>query len=87
MSSDMYNKIKSILKIEEFDPEFILYTGSLKNAKKQAKLITYLGKEANDNEETGYDTERLTTDPEFLCNTIFCILKEIGTNIPKDFPE
>ncbi|MBN3175795.1 helix-turn-helix transcriptional regulator [Pectobacterium brasiliense] len=87
MSLEMEEKLQAIVNIKHYDPEFVLWAGSLESAEKWEKLIHYLADIANDNSETGYCTEPLNDDMDVLCWNTFHVLREMGVMIPKVFPQ
>lgn len=87
ISFDMQEKIKALLDIGDYEPEFILSTGSLKNAKKWGDLIQYIAELAYEGAETGYDTLPLQSEPELLIQNTADILENIGVKFPTEFPK
>lgn len=87
MSFDMDEKIRGISNIGDTDPEFVLWSGSLDDARKWERLIHYLADIAQDQAETGYDTYPLLDEEGVLCWSIFHTLKEMGVALPPQFPE
>lgn len=87
MSSEMEKKIREILNIGDRDPKFIMWAGSLKEADKWEKLIRFLAEMAVENAGTGYNTYPLQDEEDLLCWQTFYVMKEIGIEIPKSFPE
>lgn len=87
MSFEMEEKIRSISRIGDINPEFVLWSGSLDNARKWEKLIHYLADIAQDEAETGYNTYPLQDEDGVLCWNIFHTLKEMGVSMPPRFPE
>lgn len=86
MSSDMEKKIQKLVDIDDMDPEFVLWTGSLTNARKWEKLIRMLADSAMDSAETGYDTYPLSDEAPSLCWHTFHTLRQMGVEIPSSFP-
>ncbi|TDR37731.1 hypothetical protein DFR29_12428 [Tahibacter aquaticus] len=89
MSFEMREKLSQLANIGSMCPQFVLWAGSLEDARKWARLIDYLAERAVGEAETGYDTYPLTDEPdlrELLCSSTFHTLKEMGVAIPKQFP-
>ena len=88
MSSEMENKLKTILNLDQTDyPGLILLVGSKEQAKKWEKLIMFLAEQAVENDATGYETGQLMDMPELLCANTMRVLNDMGVIIPKVFPE
>lgn len=87
MSREMEEKVREITNIGNRDPEFVLWAGSVQEADKWEKLINFLAEVARDNAETGYDTYPLQDDLGLLCGETFNVLREMGVNLPKKFPD
>lgn len=87
MSFEMSKRIREILNIGDTDPEFVLWSGSLEEARKWERLIQYLADIAQDQAETGYNTYPLLDEEGTLCWNIFHTLKEMGVDLPPRFPE
>ncbi|GKV91097.1 helix-turn-helix domain-containing protein [Pectobacterium carotovorum] len=87
MSLEMEEKLQAIVNIKHYDPEFVLWAGSLDSAAKWEKLIHYLADISNENSETGYSTEPLNDDMGVLCWNTFYVLREMGVTISKVFPQ
>jgi transcriptional regulator with XRE-family HTH domain len=87
MSGDMEKKIRMLANIGDRQPLFVLWAGSVQEADKWDKLIHYLAESADENAETGYNTEPLKDDLGLLSWYTFRVLKEMGVDIPKTFPE
>lgn len=87
MSNEMEEKIRKIVKIGDLNPSFVLWAGSIQEANKWDKLIHFLAKMANDDAETGYDTYPLNDEMGLLCWHTFSVLREMGVDLPKKFPD
>ena len=87
MSFEMSEKIRGILNIGDTDPEFVLWSGSLEEAHKWERLIQYLAGIAQEQAETGYDTYPLLDEEGNLCWNTFRTLREMGVDLPPQFPE
>ncbi|ACM19497.1 helix-turn-helix XRE domain protein [Geotalea daltonii FRC-32] len=87
MSHEMEEKFRKILAIGDKDPSFVLWAGSLQEANKWEKLIHFLAEIAIENAETGYNTYSLNDELRLLCWETFHVLREIGVDIPKKFPD
>lgn len=86
ISFEMERKLRDFSGIGEMAPSFVLLAGSIENAHKWERLIKYLAKSADESSETGYDTPPLYEDVDILCWSTFDTLKNMGVDIPKDFP-
>jgi hypothetical protein len=53
--------------IGDKDPAFVLWAGSFEAANKWEKLIHVLAEEADENAETGYNTDPLNDELGLLC--------------------
>jgi hypothetical protein len=87
MSDEMEEKIRAIVNIGEKDPRFVVWAGSLEDANKWEKLIRLLADLALLGDETGYDTYPLKDEEDLLCWHTFYVLREMGVEIPKKFPQ
>lgn len=87
MSREMDERIRTILKIGDRDPSFVLWAGSLEDAIKWERLIHFLAESALEGAETGYDTYPLNDEMGLLCGETFHVLREMGVAIPSKFPE
>jgi len=87
MSQEMEDKLRAITQISDRDARFVLWCGSIETAVKWERLLHYLAGLASDSDETGYITEPLNDDLGLLCWSTFYTLKEMGVDIPKEFPE
>lgn len=87
MSYEMEERLRSLSQIGTQVPEFVLWTGSLEQAKKWEGLIKYLAELASNGAETGYDTYPLQDECGLLSWDTFRVLSELGTTLPKEFPE
>jgi hypothetical protein len=83
----MEEKIRAIVNIGDKFPSFVLSARSLDAANKWENLIQFLAQAANDNAETGYETEPLTQELDLLCSLTFDTLRDMGVDLPKSFPE
>lgn len=86
LSLEMEEKLREISGIGEQNPEFILWSGSRESAEKWQKLIHSLAEMARFSDETGYDAELLMDESGLLCWNIFDTLRDMGVNIPHEFP-
>ena len=86
MSTDMENKFRGIVNIGDKDPEFVVWAGSVEAANKWEKLIRHLAVIADDEAETGYNTDPLREELDLLCWQTISVLKEMGVNLPTEFP-
>jgi len=86
MSFDMEKKFRELVDIGDHAPSFVVWAGSLEAAVKWEKLIDFLAQTANDNEETGYDTDPLTDDLGLLCWRTSDVLRQMGVDMPETFP-
>jgi len=73
--------------IGTLEPSFVLWAGSVQDAIKWEKLIHFLAEMAHDNAETGYDTYPLNDEVGNLCWHTFYVLREMGVDLPKKFPD
>ncbi|MBU3544164.1 helix-turn-helix transcriptional regulator [Polynucleobacter sp. MWH-Mekk-B1] len=80
MSAVMEKKLRYITQAGDLDPDFVISCGSVDDAKKWAKLITY--QMYNNEAELDYGIE-----DEAVCAELMRILALIGVNIPKPFPQ
>ncbi len=87
MSFEMEEKIREISDIGDANPEFVLWAGSLDEARKWERLIRYLADIADFQAETGYNTYPLQDEEGNLCWSTFHTLKEMGVALPPQFPE
>jgi len=90
MSSEMEEKIRGITNIGQKYPLFVFWAGSLQEADKWEKLIRFLADIALAGAETGYDTYPLIDEEEninHLCWHTLYVLKKLGVEIPKQFPD
>lgn len=88
MSAEMEDKLRAISSIGERVPEFVVWAGSLDNATKWERLLSYLVESAVSNSETGYHTPPLEEQEQrnLLYWDTFRVLREMGVDIPKQFP-
>ncbi len=86
MSLDMEKKLQKLTGIGDMHPEFVLWAGSLPDAKKWEKLIRMLADSAMDDAETGYDTYPLSDEAPNLSWHTFHTLRQMGVEIPSGFP-
>lgn len=88
ISSDMADRLRSLANIEDLDPEFVTWTGSVEYAKKWNRLLRFLADLISKNAETGYHTVPLEED-EFnqLGWQTFLTLRAMGVAIPICFPK
>jgi len=87
MSPEMEEKLREITNIGDQDPAFVLWAGSLESAMKWKKLIHYLAEVAREDAKTGYNTYPLEDEIGILCWDTFDTLREMGVNLPKEFPK
>jgi transcriptional regulator with XRE-family HTH domain len=88
MSSDMEDKVRAMVKIGAGKyPEFVLWAGSLEDARKWERLIRFLADDALDGAETGYETYPLLDEyPGLLAVQVTDTLRDMGVAPPKAFP-
>ena len=86
MSFDMERRFQEITGIGTKDPSFVIWAGSLENAQKWENLIKDLSALASELAETGYNTPLLDEDIDRLCWHTLYVMREIGIEIPKQFP-
>lgn len=86
MSVEMEAKFRALTGIGDKAPSFVLLSGSLVDASKWERLILCLAKLAQDNAETGYDTEALSDEYGLLCAETFRTLQKLGVTLPNQFP-
>jgi hypothetical protein len=86
MSHEMEERIRALTNIDDMNPSFVLWAGSLEDAKKWDKLIHYLAEFAEFGAETGYDTYPLKDESGLLCWLTFKVLREMGVRLPNEFP-
>ena len=87
ISLDMGKKLAKISGIGDLDPRFVLDSGSVKDAKKWAKLLCELADLADAGREHPYVTADLTEEQENLGWRTFSVLKAMGVAIPAEFPK
>lgn len=87
LSSEMEKKFRDIVNIGDKEPRFVLWAGSIEDAAKWERLIHYLAEVAEQNAETGYNTDLLKDEVGTLCWQTFHVLSEMGVIIPKKFPQ
>lgn len=87
MSIEMESKIRELVNIDDKNPSFVLWAGSLEDANKWEKLILFLADWAQEEAETGYDTYPLRDELGTLCWSTFDTLRKMGVNLPPKFPE
>lgn len=86
LSEEMEKKFRRMIKIGDKSPSFVLQAGSIESANKWTKLICFLARAANEEADTGYDTEPLTFELDLLCARTFDTLERMGVDLPKVFP-
>lgn len=88
MSLRMTKKLTELADIGKYDPDFVYWTGGLKQSKKWYKLISDLAESAEGQAETGYHTVPLQEEENrmILCCETISILREMGVIIPQEFP-
>ena len=87
MSLEMESKLRQILNIGDKDPSFILLAGSLHEANKWERLIHLLAEIAEEETETGYETDPLIDELDLLVSDTFNILRMMGVDLPPKFPD
>jgi transcriptional regulator with XRE-family HTH domain len=87
MSAEMEKRMRAITKIGDKEPSFVLWAGSLREARKWEKLIHFLASAAYESAETGYYTYPLRDEMGLLCWNTFHTLREMGVAIPSKFPD
>lgn len=87
MSPEMESKFRTITKIGDKDPNFVILAGGLGDAEKWERLIQQLAALAQFGEETGYDTEPLNDEYGLLCSNTFDVLQKLGVTLPNNFPD
>jgi transcriptional regulator with XRE-family HTH domain len=87
MSADMEAKIRAIVDIGDTSPLVVLWSGSLDAANKWTKVIQLLAEFADENSETGYNTEPLRDELDLLCEHTFYTLRKMGVDLPTTFPK
>lgn len=87
MSCEMEEKFREIVDIGDKDPSFVLWAGSLQEAIKWEKLIGFLANWASEEAETGYETYPLKDELGLLGWHTFSTLREMGVDLPKEFPK
>nr|WP_308227326.1 XRE family transcriptional regulator [Providencia vermicola] len=87
MSQDMEGLIRQKLGIGDLNPSFILLVGSVDNAKKWQKLISFMADLAQENVETGYVTAPLFEETELLAYEVMQLFVSMGAKIPDQFPK
>jgi transcriptional regulator with XRE-family HTH domain len=87
ISPDMERKLRDLTQLKDEDPNFVLWCGSLSEAKRWTELIEYLADQARESAETGYDTYLFDGDwTDFLCSRITDIFTLMGVAKPECFP-
>lgn len=88
MSRDMEEKFRAMLNVGDIYPQFILWAGSLEDAEKWNRLISYLAEYIAENAETDYDTVPLSEKDQrpLLCLGVRRVLTAMGVESPKGFP-
>lgn len=89
VSHEMDMRLRAIAGLGDEDPLFIVWAGSREDASKWRKLMRFLANLAVDNAETGYHTYPLEEngEEEMLFWDTFHVLKEMGVEIPRPFPQ
>jgi transcriptional regulator with XRE-family HTH domain len=85
MSQEMEDKIRAMINIGDKQPVFVLLAGSVEAANKWEKLIHFLAEAADENAETGCDTDPLRDELGLLCWQTFDTLKNMGMDLPTTF--
>ncbi len=86
MSSEMEERLRQLAQIGDSDPEVVQWTGSVDNARKWLRLVSYLAELATEAAETGYNTAPLQEDMDILCWHTLLTLREMGVELPQPFP-
>jgi len=86
MSLEMEDRVRQLAGIGERSPNLVYLTGGIEQADKWNNLINYLAAEAMEDSETGYYTDILMRDEDYLADRTIDILKEMGVKIPSEFP-
>lgn len=86
VSGEMEQKLRTLAKVGDKDPSFVMWSGSLENAVKWERIILLLANNALNNSETGYITYPLSNEDGMLCWDIFETLNTMGVEIPHTFP-
>lgn len=92
MSIEMSNRLKEIVNIVGYEPDFIYWVGGIVQARQWEKLINEIAEYALCLCETGYATDPLLVQDEngargMLCVHTISILRDLGITIPQVFPE
>lgn len=86
MSEDMDRRIRQKINLGDIPPELVLMVGTHDDAVKWERLIQTLAELEKENAGTGYVTVPLEEDTDFLSLQVMQIFKEMGVNIPNQFP-
>lgn len=86
ISFEMEGKFRTLTGIGSLYPEFVIWSGSLDNAKKWEMLIAEIADSALFSSETGYDTAPLQDEKELMCWHTFHTFREMGISLPTSFP-
>lgn len=87
ISFEMGKRLKILADIGDRDPDVVLWTGGVEQADKWSRLIKHLAETARENCETGYITYPLVDELDFLDFCVMSTLKNIGVQLPKEFPK
>jgi hypothetical protein len=92
MSLEMSDRLKEIVNIVGYEPDFIYWVGGIEQAREWEKLVNEIAEYALMSCETGYVTKTLLVDDEngdrgMLCLSTISILRNLGVIIPQVFPE
>jgi transcriptional regulator with XRE-family HTH domain len=87
MSFEMEDRVRQLAGIGERSPNLVYLTGGIEQADKWNNLINYLAVNAIEQAETGYHTEILRREEDYLADRTINILKEMGVKIPSEFPD
>ena len=87
ISYEMSEKLRTIANVGDKIPSFVLLAGSLDDANKWERLIGFLVDTASHEAEAGYDTSHFEDELVLVCASTFDVLKEMGVELPKTFPE
>jgi hypothetical protein len=87
MSFEMEDRVRQLAGIGERSPNLVYLTGGIEQADKWNNLINYLAVNAIEQAESGYHTEILRREEDYLADRTINILKEMGVKIPSEFPD
>jgi transcriptional regulator with XRE-family HTH domain len=87
MSDDMEKKFCALLKVDDVNPEFVLWAGSFADAAKWDQLIHRLADDAEFVAESNYEIYGLNDDLGLLCLRVTKTLGDMGVEPPRAFPK